>query len=138
MSLNSVYTGFTKKAPSIIPIGQENNPLADKAFLRCIGQTIRDARKRKTMTQDCLSEIAGVSAKYLSEVERGRSNVTVLFLRRVSRALGLDLGALLYDCEDNSEERRLRREIWDPLQELKQQELKRVARILHAMDESED
>src|SRR5712692_7453579 len=123
MSLNSVYTGFTKKPPSTTPIGQGKSLLTDKEFLRCLGQTIRDSRKRNAMTQDRLSEIAGVSPKHLSEVEQGRSNVTVLFLRRVSRALGLDVGALLYGCEDNSEERRLRREISEQLQKLKPQEL---------------
>ena len=90
------------------------------------------------MTQECLSEIAGVSAKYLSEVEQGRSNVTVLFLRRVSRALGLDAGALLYSCEDGSEDRRLRSEIWDQLQKLGPQELRRMVRILRAIGENED
>ena len=89
------------------------------------------------MTQDCLSEIAGVSAKCLSEVEHGRSNVTVLFLRRVSRALSLDVGALLYGREHNSEERRFRREIWDQLQKLGPLELRRMVPILHAMRESE-
>ena len=90
------------------------------------------------MTQECLSEIAGVSAKYLSEVEQGRSNVTVLLLLRVSRALGLDAGALLYGCEDSSEDRRLRSEIWDQLQKLGPQELRRMARILRAIGENED
>ena len=90
------------------------------------------------MTQDCLSEIAGVSAKYLSEVERGRGNVTVLFLLRVSRALGLDMSALLCACENGSEERRVRREIWDHLQKLRPEELRRAVRILRAMGDGED
>ena len=90
------------------------------------------------MTQDALSEIAGVSARYLSEVERERSNVTVLFLLRVSRALGLDLGAILYGCEDTSEDRRLRREVWDQLQKLRLWELRRALRVLRAISENED
>ena len=90
------------------------------------------------MTQERLSEVAGVSAKYLSEVEQGRSNVTVLFLLRVARALNLDMSALLCGCEDASEDRRLRREIWNELQRLQQQELRQVARILRAMGEAED
>lgn len=90
------------------------------------------------MTQEALSEVAGVSAKYLSEVEQGRSNVTVLFLRRVSRALKLDLCALFYGCEDNSEERRLKREIAEQLQHLQSQELRRAGRILRAMGDNED
>ena len=138
MSLNSVSTGFTRQPLSIISIGQEEDPLVDKKFLRCLGQIIRDARKQKGMTQERLSEIAGVSAKYLSEVEQGRGNVTVLLLRRVARALKLDLCALLYGCEDNSEERRLRREIADQLQKLRPQELRRAARILRAIGENED
>ena len=138
MSLNSVSTGFTKKPPSIISIGQEADPLVDKKFLRCLGQIVRDARKQRGMTQESLSEIAGVSAKYLSEVEQGRGNVTVLLLRRLSRALKLDLCGLLYGCEDSSEERRLRREIADQLQKLQAQELQRAVRILRAMGDGED
>ena len=138
MSLNSAYIGFTKKPPSIISIGQEEDPLVDKKFLRCLGQIVRDARKQRGMTQESLSEIAGVSAKYLSEVEQGRGNVTVLLLRRLSRALKLDLCGLLYGCEDSSEERRLRREIADQLQKLQAQELQRAVRILRAMGDGED
>ena len=112
--------------------------MVDKKFLRCLGQIVRDARKQRGMTQESLSEIAGVSAKYLSEVEQGRGNVTVLLLRRLSRALKLDLCGLLYGCEDSSEERRLRREIADQLQKLPAQELQRAVRILRAMGNGED
>ncbi len=90
------------------------------------------------MTQEGLSEIAGISAKYLSEVERGQSNVSVLFLVRIARALAVDLSALLCGCDDSSDERRLRRGIWDQLQELRQQELRQAGRILRAMGESEE
>ena len=138
MSLNSVYAGFTKNPPSITFGVQRKKLLSEKELLRCVGQTIRDARKRKAMTQERLSEIAGVSAKYLSEVERGQSNVTILFLSRVARALGVDMSALLCGCDDPSDERRLRRGIWDQLQELKQQELRQAGRILRAISGGED
>jgi len=138
MAVHSAYTGFLRRPLSIIPIAQENSPLTEKKFLQCLGRAIRDARKRKGMTQDCLSEIAAVSAKYLSQVEQGHGNVTVLFLLRLSRALGLDIGALLYGCADTTEERRFRREIWDQLQKLKPDELRLAARILRTMGENED
>ena len=138
MALQSTYIGFRRRPPSIIPIAQENSPLTEKKFLQCLGRSIRDARKQKGMTQDCLSETAGVSAKYLSQVEQGHGNVTVLFLLRLSRALGLDMGALFYGCDDTTEERRVRREIWEQLQKLNSEELKRAARILRAIENSED
>ena len=90
------------------------------------------------MTQECLSEVAGVSAKYLSEVEQGNSNVTVLFLLRVAQALSLDMTTLLSGCEDTSEDQRLRSEIWNELRELKQRELRLVFRILRAVREGEN
>ncbi len=138
MALYSGYRRFTKKPAPIIPIGQEKDPLRPKEFLRCLGQAIRDSRKQKAMTQERLSEVAGVSAKYLSEVEQGRSNVTVLFLLRVARALDLNASTLLCGCEEGSEDHRLRKEIWDQLQKLKQPELRQVVRILRAMGETED
>lgn len=138
MSVDSVSRGFSKKPSSIRYSGQGKKLLGERELLRCVGQTIRDARKQNTMTQDCLSEIAGVSAKYLSEVERGRSNVSVLLLLRVSRALEPDLGALLYGCEGTSEDLRVRKELWDQLQKLKPQELRQAVRIPRAIDESEE
>ena len=133
----SAYRSFSEKPPAIISIAEESDVVRNKRFLRCLGHILQDARKRRGMTQECLSESAGVSVKYLSEVERGRGNVTVLFLRRVSRALKTDLCTLFYACEDHSEERRLKREIAEQLQKLQSEELRRVSRILHAIGDSE-
>ncbi len=138
MLLRSAYRRFPEKPPAIISIAEESDALGDKRFLRCLGHIIQASRKQRGMTQEALSEIAGVSANYLSEVERGRGNVTVLFLRRVSRALKTDLCALFYACEDHSEERRLKREIADRLQKLQSEELRQVSRILRVLSENEN
>jgi len=55
------------------------------------------------MTQEDLSEQSGVNAKYLSEIELGKTNPTISVLRKLSWALGLEIVDILpmtYDLEE--------------------------------------
>jgi transcriptional regulator with XRE-family HTH domain len=137
MALNSVCTGFLKKPPPINPVVEAKKSSTEKELLRSLGRGIREVRRRKGMTQDRLSEIAEVSPKYLSEVERGNSNVSILLLQRIASALGVDMSALLCGCENASEDGKLKRGIWDELQKLKRQELERAERVLRAVRDGE-
>ena len=59
-------------------------PADHEDFLRSLGQVIRQATKSKKMTQEDVSEIAGVNAKYLGEVELGKTDPTITFLIKLS------------------------------------------------------
>lgn len=52
---------------------------------------MRRARREQGRTLAEVSEIAGVSVPYLSEIERGRKEPSSEMLAAVCRALGLDL-----------------------------------------------
>jgi transcriptional regulator with XRE-family HTH domain len=138
MALNSVCTGFLNKSGQINSVVEARKLSTEKELLRGLGRIIRELRKRKGMTQDQLSEIADVSAKYLSEVERGNSNVSLLLLQRIASALGADMSALLCGCESASQDGKLKRGIWHELQKLKRQELERAERVLRAVRDSEE
>jgi XRE family aerobic/anaerobic benzoate catabolism transcriptional regulator len=57
------------------------------------------------LTQDALAERAGLSQKYLGEVERGIGNITVELLGRVAVALEVSQASLLeHDHERSLEE----------------------------------
>jgi XRE family aerobic/anaerobic benzoate catabolism transcriptional regulator len=66
----------------------------DGAFLRRLGERVRDARARRGMTRKILARDSGVSERYLAQLESGRGNASVLLLRQIARALNLPLNEL--------------------------------------------
>jgi XRE family transcriptional regulator, aerobic/anaerobic benzoate catabolism transcriptional regulator len=68
---------------------------ADEAFLRALGERVRDARARRGMTRKILAHDSGVSERYLAQLESGQGNASVLLLQRIAAALNLSLTELL-------------------------------------------
>ncbi|MEA3182358.1 MAG: family transcriptional regulator, aerobic/anaerobic benzoate catabolism transcriptional [Gammaproteobacteria bacterium] len=68
---------------------------ADTAFLIGIGAAIREARAQRGMSRMALAESAGVGERYLAQVELYGGNPSIVFLRRVAGALGMQLLTLL-------------------------------------------
>ncbi len=66
------------------------NPL-----LRRLGQRIRAVRAEAGISQEALADEAGVDRSYMSGVERGVRNLSVLKLAAIARALGVRLQDLL-------------------------------------------
>ena len=56
---------------------------------RLVGTNVRRFREKKGLTQEQLAEISGFSQQYISSLERGRRNPTVITLYELSRALGV-------------------------------------------------
>jgi transcriptional regulator with XRE-family HTH domain len=55
-------------------------------------QTLRTARK---LSQEALAKRAGISRGYLARLEIGRHDPTVTMLRKLAKALGVPVTALL-------------------------------------------
>ncbi len=60
-----------------------------------IGEVLRDERHRQGRTLADVADDAAVSIQYLSEVERGRKDVSSDLLDAMHRALGLELPDVL-------------------------------------------
>jgi transcriptional regulator with XRE-family HTH domain len=60
-----------------------------------VGRKIRELRRAKEWTLDELSSRSGLSAGFLSQVERGLSSLSIVSLERVCDALGVSLSELL-------------------------------------------
>ena len=56
-----------------------------------LGRALRDARRRKRLTQQQLADLAGVTQATVSNVERGVSRVSLTTLLRILAALKLEL-----------------------------------------------
>lgn len=60
---------------------------------------VRALRAARALSQEELAHQAGVHQTYLSGVERGRRNASVLVLERIARALDVDIERLFTQTE---------------------------------------
>lgn len=60
-------------------------------FLARLGQTIRDMRQHRGLTQQAVASLAGVPRRKVIEVEQGSPRVAVGTYAKVGRALGGEL-----------------------------------------------
>lgn len=63
----------------------------DQDFLLLVGKNISRLRKEKGLSQSQLGEIVGIERNNISNIENGRSNLTLVTLRKFSRA---------FDCHE--------------------------------------
>lgn len=59
-----------------------------------IGGRLRGLRLAQNLTQEAVAERAGVSYKFLGEVERGTANPSLLTIDSICRALGVEIDDL--------------------------------------------
>jgi len=64
-------------------------------LLRTIGQTIRALRRERGLSQEALGALAHIDRSYMSSVERGLRNVSVLNIARIAAALDVPVRDLL-------------------------------------------
>ena len=62
---------------------------------KLLGNRIRSLRLKKELSLDKLGELAGLNGKYLGEVERGSSNISVVNLSKLAGVLEVPLQSLL-------------------------------------------
>jgi XRE family aerobic/anaerobic benzoate catabolism transcriptional regulator len=67
----------------------------EAAYLRLLGERIREARARRGMTRKILARDSGVSERYLAQLEGGHGNISIILLRQVAQAMGLPLAELV-------------------------------------------
>jgi transcriptional regulator with XRE-family HTH domain len=60
-----------------------------------LGHRLRDARTRRGLTLREIAAEAGVTGSFLSQLEHGRTQPSLVTLRRLAQALGVTLGSFL-------------------------------------------
>ena len=68
---------------------------AERHVRKFIGQRLRALRKEQGLTQDKLGELAGLSGKFIGEVERGQKSISIDSLYAVAVALQTPLRNLV-------------------------------------------
>jgi transcriptional regulator with XRE-family HTH domain len=56
---------------------------------RLVGRNVKRLREGKRLTQEQFAEVSGFSQQYISSLERGRRNPTIITIYELSAALGV-------------------------------------------------
>jgi transcriptional regulator with XRE-family HTH domain len=86
--------------PSNAPLDPATGGVDSPRLCNVLGEVLRDERHRQERTLADVAERASVSLPYLSEVERGRKEVSSDVLAAISDALDLPLVAMLERAAD--------------------------------------
>lgn len=65
-----------------------------EVFVR-FGQKLREIRQQQGISQEKLAELAGLHRTYVSSVERGERNISLLNIEKLALALKVPLAALM-------------------------------------------
>ena len=76
---------------------KHEDQLRNELDYAAIGRRIRDARKKLGMTQEALAELADLSIPHMSNIENGKTKVSLPSLVWIANALRTTADALLYD-----------------------------------------
>ena len=66
-------------------------PEKERALLLEVGSSIRKYRRELKLTQEQTAEAAGINVTYLSDVERGKRNISLINLARLAAAFEITL-----------------------------------------------
>lgn len=68
---------------------------------KLVGRNVRRVREKTGLTQEKLAEISGFSQQYISGLEQGRRNPTIVTLYELSQALGVSHIELMRSHKDD-------------------------------------
>jgi XRE family aerobic/anaerobic benzoate catabolism transcriptional regulator len=86
---------------------QESDPPAsgnaqdDETYLAELGARVRRIRAIRGMSRKVLAQSSGISERYIAQMEAGAGNVSIVLLRRISRATGVRVEDLIADMPDS-------------------------------------
>jgi len=64
-------------------------------LLRILGKRIQSVREKRGLTQEALEERTGINTKYISAIECGHKNVTIMTLEKIAKGLDIELYELI-------------------------------------------
>lgn len=70
---------------------------ASHPLLKRVGHRIRKARQARKLSQEALAHTANLDRSYVSGLERGEFNISLVALYRLARALDVPLATLVGD-----------------------------------------
>lgn len=95
----NTYVILKTKFISYTIIGSDDmfEPMLDSII---VGETIAEIRKKKSLSQDVLSGLAGIGRTHLSAIERGERKPTLETLYRLSVAFDMKMSEIVIEIEN--------------------------------------
>lgn len=97
-----------------------------------IGAKIREMRQKMKMSRKAFSQATGISASYLSEIERGIKRPTVDIILKISKAFNLKVSELLDETPSNPMNPELK-ELVETLRDFKPEQVKLLSEFLKSI-----
>ncbi|MDA9405777.1 helix-turn-helix domain-containing protein [Bradyrhizobium sp. CCBAU 45384] len=72
---------------------------------KLVGRNFARLRKQKRFTQEKFAEVSGFTQQYISDLERGRRNPTVVTLFELASTLGVSHADLVLPDDETRDER---------------------------------
>ena len=73
---------------------------------RALGKAVRTLREAHDLTQESLADLAGMSANYIGDAERGERNISVRALWLLADGLDVPASTLLLEAEKHGKSKR--------------------------------
>ncbi len=73
---------------------------------RALGKAVRTLREARDLTQESLADLAGMTANYIGDAERGERNISVRALWLLADGLDVPASTLLREAEKQSKSKR--------------------------------
>jgi transcriptional regulator with XRE-family HTH domain len=70
---------------------------------RVFGKVIKELRLQKKISQEKLAFDSDIDRTYISDIEKGDRNVSLLIIHRIAKALQISLSDLFKKIEDHGE-----------------------------------
>lgn len=67
----------------------------DQNFLKSVGTQIREARQKLELSQEKFAHVCKLDRTYISDVERGERNISLLNLSKIANALDVPITQLI-------------------------------------------
>ena len=99
---------------------------------KLLGSRIKSLRVLKGLSQDKLGELSGMNGKYLGEVERGNSNISIMNLSKVADVLEVPFLSLL-SIDHERDRGELVKELHQMIDGADDGHLKLIYRVLEAV-----
>jgi XRE family aerobic/anaerobic benzoate catabolism transcriptional regulator len=81
-------------------VGSAGRSADDAAYLAALGGRVRHARAVRGVSRKLLARTAGISERYIAELEAGRGNVSIVLLRRIAAAMGTTAADLAAESDE--------------------------------------
>jgi len=72
-------------------LAADTKSLDPSGFLHLLGERVRTMRTRRGMSRKVLARDSEISERYLAQLEAGEANCSIVLLRRIAKAIGVQL-----------------------------------------------